>query len=46
MNLETVMLSELSQTDWETFYDTPHMWNLKGNNTNELIYKIETDSQT
>ena len=22
------------------------MWNLKKNNTNELIYKTETDSQT
>ena len=27
-------------------YDTTYMWNLKKNNTNELIYKTETDSQT
>ena len=26
-------------------YDNTYMWNLK-NNTNELIYKTETDSQT
>ena len=24
----------------------PYMWNLKRNNTNELTYKIEKDSQT
>lgn len=34
-----------SDRDWETFHDIPHMWNLKGNNTNELIYKIETDNE-
>ena len=27
-------------------YDNPYMWNLKRNDTNELIYKTETDSQT
>ena len=26
-------------------YDIPYMQNLKRNNTNELIYKTETDSQ-
>ena len=26
-------------------YDITYMWNLK-NNTNELVYKTETDSQT
>ena len=26
-------------------YDITYMWNLK-NNTNEVIYKTETDSQT
>ena len=26
-------------------YDITYMWNLK-NNTNELIYEIETNSQT
>ena len=27
-------------------YDIPYMQNLKRNDTNELIYKIERDSQT
>ena len=26
--------------------DIPYLWNLKRNDTNELIYKKETDSQT
>ena len=26
-------------------YDITYMWNLKKNDTNELIYKTETDSQ-
>ena len=26
-------------------YDTTYMWTLKKNDTNELIYKSETDSQ-
>ena len=27
-------------------YDITYMWNLKKNDTNEFIYKTETDSQT
>ena len=27
-------------------YDVSSMWNLKKNNTNELIYKTEIESQT
>ena len=27
-------------------YDIPHMWNLKRNDTNELTYTTEKDSQT
>ena len=35
-----------SKSDRERqIYDIIYMWNLK-NNTNELIYKTETDSQT
>ena len=37
MDLETVIMSEISQT--EISYDTPYMWNLKRNYANELIYK-------
>ena len=45
--------SKVSHTEWtksdrkgEIPYDIPYMWNLKGNGTNELIYKTERDSQT
>ena len=44
--LEIVVLSEVSQTEGEISYDIPYMWNLKGNDTNELTYKTERDSQT
>ena len=44
MNLDIIVLSEISQTEKEK-YDITYMWNLKCD-TNELIYKIETDSQT
>ena len=45
MNLEIVILSEVSQEEKDKIsYDIIYMWNLK-NYTNELIYKIETDSQ-
>ena len=43
MELEDIMLSEISQTDKDKLYDLTYMWNLKYD-TNKLIY--ETDSQT
>ena len=47
MDLEIIILSEVSQSGRERqiSYDITYMWNLKYA-TNELIYKIETDSQT
>ena len=46
MDLETVTLSEVSQAEKEKYWMTSlYMWNLKQNDTNELTYKIETDSQ-
>ena len=46
MDLEIIILSEVSQTEKDKcHYDITYMWNLK-NDTNELIYKTETDSQT
>ena len=42
MDLEIIILSEISQ---KQIYDITYMWNLKYD-TNELIYKTETDSQT
>ena len=38
-----IILSEVSKR--QTLYNITYMWNLKYN-TNELIYKTETDSQT
>ena len=35
-----------SETDEEILYDIPYMWNLKTNDTDELTYKTEGDSQT
>ena len=47
MDLDSVILSEVSQTrEGEISYDIPYMWNLKRNDTNELTYKTETDSET
>ena len=46
MDVESVVLSEGSQTEREISYDMPYIWNLKRNDTNELTYKTETDSQT
>ena len=43
MDLEIIMLSEVSQR--QISYDITYMWNLKCD-TNEFIYKTETDSQT
>ena len=35
-----------SEGEGEITYDTPYMWNLKRNDTNELTYKTERDSPT
>ena len=43
MDLEIIILSEVSQTKTKLYIT--YMWNLK-NNTNEFIYKTETDLQT
>ena len=45
MDLESVILCKSDQ-EGEISYDIPYMWNLKINDTNELIYKTEGDSQT
>ena len=42
MDLEVIKLSEVSQTEKEKYNNNiPYMWNLKRNDTNELIYKRE-----
>ena len=45
MNLENIILSEVSQTERQILYDIAYMWNQK-NDTNELAYKTEIDPQT
>ena len=46
MDLEMIILGKWSKSDRERqIYDIINMWNLK-NDTNELTYKTETDSQT
>ena len=35
-----------SDRESQIAYDTAYMWNLKKNDTNGLIYKTETHSQT
>ena len=46
MDLEIVIVSEVrSDRERQRPYDITYMWNLKYD-TNELIYKTETDSET
>ena len=45
-NMEIIIINEVSQTEKEISYDITYMQNLKRNDTNELVYKTETDSQT
>ena len=46
MDLESVILSEGSQTEKLKYCDIHYMWNIKCNDTNELTSKTETASQT
>ena len=46
MDLEIIILSEVSQTEKDKFHMIPLICGILKNDTNELIYKIETDSQT
>ena len=44
-NLEVIILREINQKEKDKYPMTSHMWNLKYD-TNEFIYKRETDTQT
>ena len=45
MDLEAVILSEVSQTEEEKYHMTCLIYRIKKNYTNEIIYKTETESQ-
>ena len=45
MDLEIVILSEVSQKEKDKWYDIAYMWNLKKKGANELIYRTEIESQ-
>ena len=45
IDLEIIILSEVSQKERQIPYDITYMWNLKYG-TNEHIYETETESQT
>ena len=46
MDLEIIIQSEVKVKQRQISYDIAYMWNLIKNDTNELIYKTEIDSQT
>ena len=46
MDLEIIIVSELSQTEKDKYHMISLICGIQKNDTNELIYKIETDSQT
>ena len=46
MDLELFILSEKSNREREISYDIAYKKNLKRNDTNEFIYKTETDLQS
>ena len=45
MQLEIIILSEVSQREKDKCHMISHMWNLKYD-TNESIYETETESET
>ena len=42
MDLETVILCEVIQTENDKYHDIPYLWNLKKKWTEELIYKTNS----
>ena len=46
MGLEIIILSEVSQTEKGQYHMILLIYGILKNNTNELIYKTETDPQT
>ena len=46
MDLEIIILSEVSQTEMHKYHMISFISGILKNDTNELIYETETDSQT
>ena len=46
MDPDTIILSEVPQTEKDKYHMTSLIYEIQKNNTHELIYKTETDSQT
>ena len=46
MDLEIIILSEISQAENNKYHDVTYMCNLERKDTNELTYKREIDPQT
>ena len=46
MDLEIIILSEVSQAEKDKYHIISLLCGIQKNDTNELIYKTETDSQT
>ena len=46
VGLEILILSEVSHTDTDKYHTISLICRIKEKDTNELIYKTETDSQT
>ena len=46
MDMEIILLSEISQTEKDKYHMIPLIFGIYINDTNELICKVETDPQT
>ena len=45
MDLETILLSKISQTEKDKHHMTSHICEILKDDTNELVYKTEVESQ-
>ena len=45
MDLEIIILSEISQAENNKYHDVTYMCNLERKDTNELTYKIDSQTQ-
>ena len=45
VDMEIIILSEVSQTEKDKYHDVTYPWNIKKNCTNELVYEAEIKSQ-